>query len=264
MKKTLCASIAVITMLILTIGCSSTPEMADKDFFNTVMYDFTSAKTVDFERITTYTITLESDDLPEPQVEDFISISAIVADETDSKNPTIQSYQRADILGSFVEVDALLYENASYVSMDFGDGDVQKLKMMVPPTEAEAMIQESYYIITSEDTENLVINKSEDSTTFSYSIKQEDFPEHYDTYDLLVLAMGVEVGTPNSITIDYIHNVYELDKNNKVISKTSDSSLKVDTGWSIVPVLVHTESIYYSYGEPVSFNYPNFDEYEEY
>ncbi len=264
MKKTKLFTVISMGFIVFFLSsCVTTSQAQLNSDFDEVMYELVNSKTIDIERSVTYDISLSRPGLHEPQVARFVSLFSKIEDATNSTNPTFYTYRREEILGSFIEIEALLYDKVSYASLNFNDGNSEKRKTILTQEQIDTLVESKYFNVTHKDTDNLTVEKNGNMTVYSYYVKQEDFANHYDNYDMLLIAFGIkELNYPENLVIDYINYTVFVNENKRIEKTFVESSINVNTEFETIPVMVLSETKYNSYGKPVTFNYPDFNEYE--
>ncbi len=262
-KKLLFSVTVIIATLILFTGCVSPQESETRELFDTIMFDFSSAETVDLERNTTYVISFEAPDFPDPEVVIFYSTAETIRDSNNHENPKIFSRTQADILGMALDLESYVYENVDYTRLKVGDEQEVKIKSALPPEQAKMLLEESNYIISSKDTENLTLQQDGNNYVFSYTMKKKVYSRYRDDYNLLLLTMDIDPSDTRLFTIESIKFTYILDEDYVIRKSIRESELKVVSEGYTLPVTVRAETQYNSYGKPVRINFPSFSGYTD-
>ncbi len=259
MKKIFKVCLVLVTILFVFTGCASTPSITKEERFEAIMQSSVNMMYADVDTTVEFEMILKVPEMDEPLVMNIDSTGHMILDFSNKENYIMYADMNTAFMGANVDMEMYYYDNYQYINT-MG----MKIKTPVPFTEALSMtnsIQPMY--LQADDMKELKMKKDGSNYVFSYEVSKESLDSYISEIFSLFEGMDMDLGSDLNFSIEYLKGTLTADKNNSIIAIVTDISMNIEIEGQMIPVTMINDSVYNSFNEPVTIDFPNFDEYTE-
>ncbi len=258
MKKIVLNSVLILALLIVMNSCASAPEMTKEDRFDAVMLASQDLVYADAYTDAYYEMVIDMPELAEPLAMTFSTTLHSLYDYSDKENLKMYMDMSSDIMGQIMNMEMYYANNYQYI-----EAMGMKVKMPLAINEMIDMSSVQPMIMLSSDMEMLNMDMLDSNYVFNFALSEEGIDSYYEDFASLIDAMNLDMTADVKINIISFEGTLISDSDNNILDLGFTANMEVVIESVAVPVYIDSYTMYTSINEPVTIDFPNFDDYIE-